>query len=43
MYLIPLYNGLLAYLVLGERLQLYHLAGALLVLPGIFLATRRSS
>ncbi len=41
MYLIPLYNGALAYLLLGERLELYHLAGAALVLPGIFLATRR--
>ena len=42
MYLIPLYNGLLAFLLLGERLELYHLAGAALVLPGIYLATRRS-
>ncbi len=42
MYLIPLYNGLLAFLLLGERLELYHLAGAALVLPGIYLATRKS-
>jgi len=41
MYLSPLYTGLLAFLLLGEALHLYHLAGALLVLPGIFLATRR--
>jgi drug/metabolite transporter (DMT)-like permease len=41
MYLIPLYNGVLAWLLLGERLELYHLMGAALVLPGIFLATRR--
>lgn len=41
MYLIPVYNGGLAYLLLGERLQFYHLAGAALVLPGIYLATRR--
>jgi drug/metabolite transporter (DMT)-like permease len=41
MYLIPLYNGGLAFLLLGERLEPYHLAGAALVLPGIFLATRR--
>ncbi len=39
-YLVPIYNGLLATLLLGERLHLYHLAGAALVLPGIFLATR---
>ncbi len=41
MYLIPLYNGVLAWLLLGERLEPYHLAGAALVLPGIYLATRR--
>jgi drug/metabolite transporter (DMT)-like permease len=41
MYLIPFYNGVLAWLLLGERLQLYHLLGATLVLPGIYLATRR--
>ncbi len=43
MYLTPLYTGLLAFLLLGEALHLYHLAGAALVLPGIFLATRRTS
>lgn len=43
MYLIPLYNGVLAYVLLGERLELYHLIGAALVLPGIYLATARSS
>jgi drug/metabolite transporter (DMT)-like permease len=41
MYLSPLYTGLLAFLLLGEALHLYHLVGALLVLPGIYLATRR--
>jgi drug/metabolite transporter (DMT)-like permease len=41
MYLIPVYNGLLAYLLLGEALHGYHLIGAALVLPGIFLATRK--
>ncbi|MGF1609273.1 MAG: DMT family transporter [Kiloniellales bacterium] len=40
MYLIPLYNGVLAYLLLGERFELYHLVGTALVLPGIYLATR---
>ncbi|MGE0151204.1 MAG: DMT family transporter [Reyranellaceae bacterium] len=39
MYLSPLSTGLLAFLLLGEDLHLYHLAGAALVLPGIFLAT----
>lgn len=41
MYLIPVYNGVLAWLLLGETLQPYHLIGACLVLPGIWLATRR--
>ncbi len=41
MYLFPLYNGVMAYLLLGERLYSYHLIGAALVLPGIFLATRK--
>ncbi len=41
MYLIPLYNSVLAFALLGERLESYHLAGAALVLPGIYLATRR--
>ena len=40
MYLIPLYNGVLAFILLDERLELYHLIGAALVLPGIYLATR---
>lgn len=40
MYLGPLYVGLLAWLALGESPQWYHLLGALLVLPGLFLATR---
>ena len=42
MYLIPLYNGVLAFVILGETLQLYHLLGAVLVLPGIYLATRKA-
>ncbi len=40
MYLVPLYNAFLAFLLLGERPQLYHLAGAALILPGIWAATR---
>lgn len=41
MYLIPLYNAGLAYVLLGEQLAWYHLAGILLILPGIYLANRR--
>ena len=40
MYLGPLYVGLMAWLTLGEAPQGYHLIGTLLVLPGLFLATR---
>lgn len=42
MYLVPVYNGVLAFLLLDETLELYHLAGAAMVLPGIYLATRRA-
>lgn len=40
MYLVPLYNAVLAYLLLDEILQPYHFLGAALVLPGIYLSTR---
>lgn len=40
MYLGPLYVGLMAWAALGEAPQGYHLIGTLLVLPGLFLATR---
>ncbi len=43
MYLFPLYNGVLAYLLLGEELRSFHLIGAALVLPGIYLATRKAA
>lgn len=41
LYLSPVYTALLAALLLGESLKLYHLAGAALVLPGLWLASRR--
>ena len=41
LYLAPLYGALLAWLELGEVPGWYHLAGALLILPSIWLATRR--
>jgi drug/metabolite transporter (DMT)-like permease len=40
MYLGPIYVVLLAWPLLGEVPAMYHVVGALLVLPGIFLATR---
>lgn len=41
LYVIPLYTAALAYAFLDERLALHHMIGAGLVLPGIFLATRK--
>jgi drug/metabolite transporter (DMT)-like permease len=41
LYLTPVYGALLAWLVLGEVPGWYHLAGAALILPSIWLATRQ--
>jgi drug/metabolite transporter (DMT)-like permease len=41
LYLPPIYGALLAWLVLGEKPGWHHLAGAALILPSIWLATRR--
>lgn len=41
LYLTPVYGSLLAWAVLGERPGWHHLAGAALILPGIWLATRK--
>ena len=43
LYLGPLWNALLAWVVLGEQLGPQHWVGALMILPGIYLATRKSS
>lgn len=42
MYLIPPYNALLAWLLLGEPIERYHLAGGALVLGGVYLVNRRT-
>lgn len=42
MYLSPLWTAALAWLLLGERLAAYHVVGAVLVLAGVFLATRKA-
>lgn len=42
LYLAPVYGALLAWVLLGEVPQTYHLAGAALILPSIWLATRQS-
>ena len=41
LYLVPLYSALIAWSVLGERIELFHAVGAALLLPGIWLGTRR--
>ena len=41
LYLSPLYAGLAAWMVLGEPLGWHHLVGAALILPGVYLVTRR--
>jgi drug/metabolite transporter (DMT)-like permease len=42
MYLVPIYNAGLAWVLLAEQLRLYHFIGAAMVLAGIYLATRRA-
>ncbi len=41
LYLAPVYGALLAWALLGEVPQTYHLFGAALILPSIWLATRQ--
>jgi drug/metabolite transporter (DMT)-like permease len=41
MYLGPLYGGLAAWLVLGEAMGWHHVMGAALILPGIYMASKR--
>ncbi|CAG1016799.1 hypothetical protein BURC_01525 [Burkholderiaceae bacterium] len=41
LYLGPLYSAGLGWAVLGERIEWFHGVGALLILPGIWLSTRR--
>ena len=43
MYLGPLWNAVLAWLLLGEALGSQHWVGALLILPGLYLATRKTT
>jgi len=41
MYAIPLYNAAMAWMFLDEQLQSFHMLGALLILPGLFLAVSK--
>jgi drug/metabolite transporter (DMT)-like permease len=40
LYLGPIYAALVAWALLGEQPQWFHVVGAALILPGIWLATR---
>ncbi|HEX6959240.1 MAG TPA: DMT family transporter [Ferrovibrio sp.] len=42
LYLSPVYTALLAWLLLGERLAVYHWVGAALVLAGLYIATSQA-
>ena len=41
LYLAPLYSALIGWAVLGESIEAFHAFGAALILPGIWLSTRR--
>jgi drug/metabolite transporter (DMT)-like permease len=41
LYLGPLYTAAIAWAVLGEQVEVFHGIGAFLILPGIWLSTRR--
>ena len=41
LYLAPIYGALLSWLVLGELPGWYHAVGAAMILPSIWLATRK--
>ena len=43
LYLSPLYTAGVAWALLGEKPGWYHAVGALLILPGVFLVTRRQA
>jgi drug/metabolite transporter (DMT)-like permease len=40
LYLVPVYNALLAWLILGEAVRTYHAIGAALVFVGVYLVNR---
>jgi drug/metabolite transporter (DMT)-like permease len=41
LHLTPLYSAVLAVVLLGERIRLYHIVGFALILIGVYLASRR--
>ena len=43
LYLAPLYGAVFAWVALGEPVQWHHAVGAAVILPGVFLASRKPS
>lgn len=43
LHLVPVYGVILAILLLGEKLQFFHLSGFLLIISGVWLTSRKSS
>ena len=43
LHLVPVFGSAMAILLLGEKLQLFHLAGYALVLAGVVIASRQRS
>ncbi|MRT94352.1 DMT family transporter [Ancylomarina sp. 16SWW S1-10-2] len=41
-YLLPLFSGLVAFILLGEKLHFYHLISGLLIVSGILIINRKS-
>lgn len=39
MYLVPFYNGLLAFLILGESIEIYHFIGGIITIIGVWLSS----
>ena len=43
LYLAPIYAAILAVIILDEQIMLHHLMGAILILPGLWLISRKNS
>jgi drug/metabolite transporter (DMT)-like permease len=41
-YLLPLFSGLAAWIVLSEKLKYYHFISAVLIISGILISNRKS-
>ena len=43
LYLAPIYAAILAVIILDEQIMLHHLMGAMLILPGLWLISKKNS